>query len=105
MVVLDQDGVIQPEAVVHSAAAAHGVFLQRAQARRGLAGVDDDGARPLHRLHIGARKSGDPRQPPEQVERRAFCGQKRAGVGVHAGEHGAGLSVSAVRNGDLDPSG
>ena len=41
MVVLDQDGVIQAEAVVGPAAAAHGVFLQRAQAWRGLSGADD----------------------------------------------------------------
>ena len=41
VVVLDQDRVIEPEAVVGPAAAAHGVLLQGAQARGGLARVDD----------------------------------------------------------------
>ena len=41
VVVLDQDGVIEPEAVVDAAAAAHRVFFQRAQAGRGLAGAAD----------------------------------------------------------------
>ena len=46
VVVLDQDRVIEPEAMVETAAAAHGIFLQRAQARRGLAGAADP--------HVGA---------------------------------------------------
>ena len=41
VIVLDQDRVIEPEAMVEAAAAAHRIFLQRAQARRGLAGAAD----------------------------------------------------------------
>ena len=46
MVVLDQHGVVQPEAMIEAAAAAHRIFLQRAQAGRGLAGAAD--------AHVGA---------------------------------------------------
>ena len=41
VVVLDQDGIVEAEAMVDAAAAAHGVFLERAQARRRLARVAD----------------------------------------------------------------
>jgi hypothetical protein len=41
VVVLDQDRVVEPVAVVGAAAAAHGVFLEGAQARNGLAGAGD----------------------------------------------------------------
>ena len=41
VVVLDQHRVVEAEAVIEAAAAAHGVFFQRAQAGRGLARADD----------------------------------------------------------------
>ena len=41
VVVLDQDRIIQAEAMIEAAAAAHGVFLERAKAGRGLAGAAD----------------------------------------------------------------
>jgi len=53
MVVLEHGGVIQPETVVEAAAAAHGVFLQSAQAWNGLAGADDARVGPFHRLGQG----------------------------------------------------
>src|SRR5699024_12792372 len=47
VVVLDQRFVAQAIAVVHAATAGHGVLLQVAQARDGLAGVADPRARAL----------------------------------------------------------
>ncbi len=41
VVVLDENGVVETEAMVEAAAATHRVFFQRAQTRRGLAGVAD----------------------------------------------------------------
>src|SRR5260370_15488132 len=41
VVVLDQDRVVESEAMVEAAAAAHRIFLQRAQARRRFAGAAD----------------------------------------------------------------
>ena len=52
VVVLDQDRVVEAEAVVGAAAAAHGVFLEGAQAGRGLPRVAD--------LRAGVRR---PRRP------------------------------------------
>ena len=78
VVVLDQRGVGQRHAVVHAAAAAHGVLLQRAQARasscgcRGLGAGARDGVDPAR----GQRR--DARQVAEQVERGALGGQQRA---------------------------
>ena len=45
MIVLDQDAVLQIEAVVEAAAAADGVLIEGAQAGDGLAGVEDFGLR------------------------------------------------------------
>jgi len=45
VVVLDEDRVVEAEAVIGAAAAAHRVFLEGAQQRRGLARVADLGFR------------------------------------------------------------
>ena len=50
VVVLDQDAVVEAEAVIVAAAAAHGVFLEGAQARRRFAGADDARFRALARV-------------------------------------------------------
>ena len=65
VVVLDQDSVIQAEAVVHPAAAAHRVFLQGAQPRGGFARAGDPGARALDRAHMGGRQAGHAAQAPQ----------------------------------------
>ena len=44
VVVLDQDGVVEAEAVIGAATGAHGVFFDSAQAGRRLARADDPGA-------------------------------------------------------------
>jgi len=44
VVLLDQDAVIEAEAVVPAAAAGDGIFLRQAQSGQGLARIDD--ARP-----------------------------------------------------------
>ena len=41
VVVLDEDAVVQAAAMVAAAAGADGVLLERAQRRRGLAGIED----------------------------------------------------------------
>ncbi len=96
MVVLDQDGVIQTEAVVDPSAAADGVFFQQAKSRRGLAGIDDDGPGPLHRLDIGMGQTGDAAEPSHEVQRRPLGGQDGAGVPLGARQHLAGPHHIAV---------
>jgi len=80
VVVLDQDGVVETEAVIGSAAAAHRVFLQSPQARGGLARIGDDRAGPLDLRHIGRRQGGDAREPAKEVQGHALARQKGAGV-------------------------
>ena len=79
VVILDQDHVIQPNAVVLAAPARHCQFIQRSQARGGLACIEDDRACPGHRLHKLIGQRGDPRHAPQEVERAPFGGQQTAG--------------------------
>ena len=58
--------------MVHPAAGAHRLLLERAQARRGLARVEDARAGALDRLHVARRQRRDARQPAEEVERHAL---------------------------------
>ncbi len=88
VVVLDQDAVLQVEAVVEAAAAADGVFIERAQAGDGLAGVEDFGLR-LHGgdgadVLVGER--GDAGHALHQVEDDALGGEDAGGVGADDGD-------------------
>ena len=105
VVVLDQDRVIEAEAVIDPAAATHRVFLQRAQAGRGLAGIDDPRARAFHGVHIGPGQGGDARQTAHQVQRHALGAQQGASIGVDPGEPGPGADLSAVLGHRLEVGG
>ena len=70
VVVLDQDRVVEAEAMVEAAAAAHGIFLDRPQPRRGLARAADAQLRALDAAHEFVGRGRDAREPPEDVERR-----------------------------------
>jgi hypothetical protein len=72
VVVLDQDRVIQAEPVIRAPAHSHGVFLQGAKARRGLARVDDPRACSGDFGHIGPREAGDAGEASEKIEGRAL---------------------------------
>src|SRR5690606_37677721 len=80
VVVLDEDRVVETEAVVHSAAATHGVLLEVAQAGRGLASVDDLRAGSGDGLDIEAGQRSDAAHPAHQIERGALGGEQSAGV-------------------------
>ena len=95
VVVLDQDQVEQPEAMVGASADAHGVLLEGPQRRRGLAGVEDGDA-PAGGVDIGARRGGNAREPLEQVERRAFGRQQRRCRPLQTGEDVARHDAIAV---------
>ena len=70
--------------MVHPAAAAHRVLLQRAQPRQRLAGVADPGAGAGDGVDPGPGRGGDAGQVGEQVQRGALGGQDAGG---RAGEH------------------
>src|SRR5262249_40438103 len=72
VVVLDQDRVVEPEAVVEAAAAAHRVFLQCAQAGRGLARAADPRLGVGDEAHELGRRAGDAGEMADEVERGAL---------------------------------
>ena len=78
VVLLDEDLVEQAEAVVAPAARGDRRLLERAQARRRLARVEDLRAGALDRAHARRGQRRDARQPPEEVQRRALGGEQRA---------------------------
>ena len=70
VVVLDENGVEEAEAVVDAAAQGDGVFVQRAKTRDGLAGVEDGGAGSGDRVDECAGERGDAAEALEEVEGR-----------------------------------
>ena len=70
VVVLDQDGIVQPEAVRRAAAGGYRGQFQRAQARRGLARVRNARAGAGDRIDVGARERGDAAQASEENSAR-----------------------------------
>ena len=61
MVVLDQHGVVEAEAVIDAAAATDGVFLQRAETGKRLPRVGDPRLRMRNLGGIGGGERGDAR--------------------------------------------
>ncbi len=73
--VLDQDAVIEPEAVVGPAPGAHRVLLEQAKPGRGLARVDDRGSCPRDGVHEASGERGDAGQVLHQVEQHTLAGE------------------------------
>ena len=121
MVVLHHDRVGQSVTMVVAAAADHGVFLERAQAGRGFARIDDAGAlvaaRPgdgsviiiavdgVHRVHEGGGHGGDAAHALSEVEGDALGGEQVAYRAFHGGEYLAALESLAVLDGGGDGDG
>ena len=80
--------------MVEAAAAAHGVFLQRAQAGRGLARAADAHFVPAACFDIGRRERGDAGEMAEEIQRDA--------LGRQHGACGAGDRQHLHALGDLD---
>ena len=83
--------VVQTGAVVRAAAAAHRVLLERAQAGRRLARVEDARGRALGQLDEAARERGDPAQAADEVERDALAGEDRPRRAFDDGEDGGNV--------------
>ena len=96
VVVLDQDRVIEAEAVIEAAAAAHGVFLERAQPRRGLARAADARAVAGGAADEFMRRGRDAGQMAEKVERHALGGEHRARRAGDRHQRGLGRDGGAV---------
>src|SRR5260370_13734052 len=73
VVVLDQDRVVEPEAMVEAAAAAHRIFLERAQARRRFAGAADAQIGAGGMTNIIGGEGCDGREPGAKIQHGALA--------------------------------
>ena len=73
VVVLDQNPVVEPEAVVRSASAPDRVLLDCPQPGRRLSGVEDRRAGAGDGVHVAAGQRRYARQPAEQVQRQPLA--------------------------------
>ncbi len=96
---LISDGVVEAEAVVRTAAATDGIFLQRPKPRRRLARAGDPGAGALDGFDEGGRGGGNARQMAEEIERDAFGGKNRARIPVDAARALPAATAVAVLGG------
>ncbi len=96
VIILDQHRVIEAEAVIVPAAAAHRVFLERAETRRGLARTNDArlGAADLGDIGGGERRHAG--ETAEEIQRRALGGKDRRGGTFDFGEQRSGRDLVAV---------
>ena len=97
VVVLDQHRVVQAEAMIAAAAHAHGVFLQGAQARHGLARAGHARAIRRHGPRDRCGGGGDAAQVAQEVQRHALGRQHGAGAALDARDLRARLQHAAVR--------
>ena len=78
MVFLDQDRIVETHAVIAASAAAHRVLLRRAQARNGLAGVEQGDGQAGDALAVALCGGCRARQCLQEIERRAFAAEQGA---------------------------
>ncbi|MNT27210.1 hypothetical protein D3C72_1628310 [compost metagenome] len=102
MVVLDHHAVVQAQPVVQAAAAGHRMLFQRAQARRGLAAVDQARLGMGNGLGIGCRMVGDAAQTLHDVQRGALGRQDAACIAAHVKQHRAFFNLVAVGDAHID---
>ncbi len=78
VVFLDQDAVVEADAMVDAAAEYHRVLLRIAQAGQGFARVDHLGAGAGHRIDIAAHRAGGAGKGLQEIQRGAFAGENGA---------------------------
>ncbi|MNF45227.1 hypothetical protein D3C84_263550 [compost metagenome] len=98
VVFLDQEGIVEADAVVVAAAAGHGVFLRQAQAGQGLAGVEQFHLGAFDQLDIVADTGGDAGQALEEVQRAALAAEQGAGRAFEVEERLVRFGALAVLN-------
>ena len=102
MVVLDEGGVVQAEAMVGAAARAHRIFLDRAQERRGLACADDARLGMRHRGRKPRGRARDPAEAANEVERCALGREHPARRSFDDRERRSGGDLGAVGEARLE---
>ena len=103
VVVLDQHRVVEAEAVIEAAAAADGVFLQRAQPGVVLRVQMMRALVWAMRAHEGRGRGGDAGEVAEEIERGALGGQDRARIAGDRHQLGPGLHRRAIACMRFDP--
>ena len=102
MIILDEQAIIHPHAMIFRATHARGIFFQKAQARYGLARVEQRRARPLDQVDIAARQRRDARQMLERVERTALGREHGAGIALKPHQRTARRHLVAILDLALD---
>ena len=97
VVLFDEHHVVKTHAVIAAAAAPHGILLRRAQAREGLAGVEDRAAGAGDRGGEAARLGGGRGEELQEVERSALAGEDRPGRALDLEDHRSGREPLPVR--------
>ena len=93
VVVLDENHVVEPGAVIGAASAPDRVLLQSSPARGRLARVEDDGLGPADRIHEPPGCGGDARQPLDEVEGGALGGEDGPGPAMDLSQN---LALSGI---------
>ena len=88
--------------MIFSAAAGHGVFLEAPPARRGLARVENFGARSFYQIGKLRGGGGDAGKALNKIQRDAFGAQERAAGTGNFQERRTGLHALAVAGKFLD---
>ena len=77
VVFLDQDGIIQTQAMIAAATALDGEFLGQAQAGKGLSRIDDLGARSRNEIRILAGLGCNASKKLQEVQCGSLTGEQR----------------------------
>ncbi len=96
MVFLDQDRVVQADAVIDAAAAAHRVFLRETQARQRLAGVEDLRVCAGDRIDVTARNRRGSGKRLQEVQRAALAADQGARTALDVAQHRIGRNAIAI---------
>ena len=97
VVVLDQNRIIEPEAVIAAAAGADRVFFQRPKSGRGLAGADDLRPRSLHGRYQRGCCRRNAAQMAEKIKGRSLAGEQTARGPIDFSDDISGRDRAAVR--------
>ena len=96
MVFLDQEGVVQADAVVVAAAAGHRVLLRQAQAGQGLAGVQQLHGGAFDQVGVIPAAGGHRREGLQEIQGAAFAAEQRARRAFDAEQHLVGFDALAI---------
>ena len=96
VVFLDQNGVVQANAVVGTATCANRIFLRQPQAGQRFSGVNNLRPRAAHPFYVNGGFAGHSAEHLQKIKRCAFCGQQRLRLTAQLQNHLACRAAFAV---------